>query len=150
MSHFLMFIHMIIGTLFFGSILLSCYLVHQSRHPAISPQHRKRNLTFALFIDGLFALLIITGFITGTLLATMHQLVLTTPWIVTAYGLLSLVACSLYICARIKWANLKRMKANQAAAYHFHKTYLLLNGVTILLLILMIHDAITKSTFLWN
>lgn len=150
MSGFIFFLHMIIGCLIFGSIILSCWLVHYSRSPqsdTVKLKQRIFNLKFALVVDALFALLIITGFITGTLLAAIHHIPLTTPWIITAYGLLTLVSCSLFTCARIKFINLKSIRKNSQAVFRYHKTYLTLNLITVTLLIIMIHDAITKSTF---
>ena len=127
------FIHLIFALSLLGSILYCLILVSSNKFiPAYLPRRDKINRTNKLAIS--FCVL---AALTGTLLVYPKHYTFHTPWIEAAYLLVLALASTL--------SGLLFLTRNQKIRWLWQLTYVIL----ITLLVFVIHDAVTKSTFLF-
>jgi hypothetical protein len=126
MINFIKFIHLIFALSLFGMTLYSFICVS------------KNKIATSSFIYKLILYISLLALLTGTLLVYPKHFTFHTPWIQAAYILVLCYACIVGLCHRYQHSFL--FKYNGVLFF----TYFLL----IVLLVLVIHDAVTKTTFL--
>lgn len=136
------FLHLICGTSFFGIIIAAFYYIARS----IKSEDRaliNYSLKASYFGDGIVLLIVLTQFFTATRLVTAGHFTLTIPWIFIAYhafGTIVLLWISTFL---IKILYLSKTYIPPFALRVFY----FLNVMIILIFIIVIHDAVTQSTW---
>jgi len=135
MTELVKFLHVMLGTTLLGLVIASYFYVTKSSSSKsiLTYQHTIKLTRLADL--GIFLPIILFEFITGTFLIKALDIPITTPWIIVAYTMLS-VATVLVI---INW-RLKTMPIQSKPSYH------IINGLIILVLCLIIHDAVMHNT----
>lgn len=128
------FIHLLAGILLFGGMVASYFYVQQTDD--LSSQHKECVINRAIFIDYfVFLPTIVIQIITGTLLVIYKQFSFSTPWIIAAYTLLSIMLLLVVISAKNKMRN---------------KLFHAVNWIMFVFFVLIIHDAVMKHTLFGN
>jgi hypothetical protein len=139
---FIKFIHLLL-TLGLLSSAIYCLIVIGSRQFAtrVSSRQNLFRLNKIILILGLFAML------TGTLLVIPKHFTFHTPWIQAAYVLLMIFGLGIASLALLKKKRLfqKDRVISRKERLGWQVAYLIL----IIILIGIIHDAVTKTTFLF-
>lgn len=94
----------------------------------------------SLLLDKLAVVAILLLYLSGTLLVHPYGWQYTTPWILAAYGGLTLLSLLWWLQARLKWRTLRGAPFNLSA-------YRWLNGAIAFVLVISIKDAITKQSW---
>lgn len=125
--NFLKFIHVLLILSLLGSAIYCLILVSVKKSDHIT---RLNKIILAL---GFFAAL------TGTLLVIPKHFTFHTPWIEAAYILIGIFCFGILFLAFLKMKGI----------LNHRWLWLLLYGVLVIILIGIIHDAVTKTTFLF-
>jgi hypothetical protein len=139
----LKFIHVLIGVTMFGFIVAYYFYFIFAKD---DPRARKNILRLSLFIDCLIFPFIILLFITGAHLMVNSHLSPAVPWVHMAFMMLGLVMFCWLISVAVKGINYYALRKGQLTFYGkriFHTCHILM----IILIVLIIHDAVSKSTF---
>lgn len=145
---FIRSIHLLFIAILLGLQIASYYYVITSRRSNSLLLHRY-TLNLMLFIDWILLIIIACIYLTcAYLVYHSHTLSYATPWIHTACVSLTIVVLCFFAKMFIQYKNLKTIKNQTAKAQSrynrvMHASYILI----IFLLILTIHDAVTRSTF---
>lgn len=138
----LKFIHVLIGVTMLGFIVAYYFYFTISKN---DNRHRQKILRLSLLMDVVIFPFIILLFITGTHLMLNNHLTPAVPWVHMAFTLLGLVTFCWLIVAVVKIINYFTRRKGQLAFYGnriFHTCHILM----IVLIVLIIHDAVSKST----
>ena len=138
----LKFLHLICGTTLFGVMIASFFYI------ALSIYKNDKALTqYALktsyFGDGIILVMTIIQFITAQHLVVDGHFTLAIPWIFIAYHAFALVVL-LWLCQfLIKFFYLSKSSCSPTIL----KLYYFFNVTIILIFLIIIHDAVTQSTW---
>lgn len=137
--------HLLAGTLLLGSIVIfySLITLQYSRR-----QHQLAALTLSLAnsFDWLILALVLLQFLTGSLLVIEKHYAFSTHWILAAYAVLACTAALWIYIARSRRQLLINLKAAGVASKHPSKLFHAAHWLTIIFLVLIIHDAVVKHT----
>lgn len=145
--HILKLLHVFLGTLFFGCLLFSFVFLWQAIKTR-DHQQLLSSLKFSFFLDGLLLMIVVSQFLTGTLLVPKTVYSFKTPWIDAAYFLLASTAILFILSVLIKIKNYQLIIKQSQFSFRFLKTYIICYFFMILMIIFVIRDAILKSTLL--
>lgn len=138
----LKFIHVLIGVTILG--LFVAYYFYFSLTKYEMPAAR-RMLKLSLITDCFVFIAIMLLFMTGTHLVLANHFSFQTPWIQMAYKILGLLTFCWLIIVAIKALNFfKKDQTIFLGKRVFHTCHVLI----FILFVLIIHDAVTQSTFL--
>lgn len=138
----LKFIHILIGLTMFGFII-ACYfyfLLNKSNFEAT-----QNVLRCSLMIDSVILVFIFILFMTGTKLVLNNHLSFIVPWVHMAYTLLGLVTFCWFVLVVVKIINFLR---KHRQIFYGKRIFHTGNIVIIILMVMIIHDAVTKMTLL--
>jgi len=138
----LKFLHLICGTTFFGIMIAAFFYI------SLSIKKNDRSLiNYALrtsyFGDGIIFFLVVIQFITANKLVYAGHFTLAIPWIFIAYHAFGAVILLWLSILFIKLISLSKIHISPIAL----KIFYLLNIMLILIFIIIIHDAVTQSTW---
>lgn len=142
------FLHVIIGIIVLGLSFGSCFYLTRARISKNRSAYRS-SLKSALVLEQfIFLPLLLITFITGSLLVKVYAFNIYTPWIASAYLLLSLaIFCRLMIFFIL---NQHYSAIEDQKKYRFIKIYYFLQVLFWLLLGLIIVDSITRpNSYVW-
>lgn len=141
------FFHVMLGVALFGVIIsFYFYIINTIRHNrVVSLQY---TIQFSLYADIVLFFIFVTMFITGTLLVNQNHFLFSTPWIRSAYILLGLTLMAWIGSSLIRFINYKAIQANHTITFRYKKLYHGLHWIMVIFIIFIIHDAVTKTTFL--
>jgi hypothetical protein len=134
MTHFFKFIHLL-GAIGVLGLLVSAYYFTCKTVPYA--ELRAQSQLALTRMERLWFLLVLIQLITGSLLVFPTHFNFATPWISAAYALL-------FLCAAIMFWHKRRYRKTPTLSWHTHAAY----GVSLVLLILIAHDAVTKTTWI--
>lgn len=137
----LKFLHLVCGTTFFGITIAAFFYIAKS----INQGDRSLidySLRASYFGDAIILLCIIIQFISAESLVSSGHFTLEVPWIFVAYLAFSLLILLWLINLIIKRFCLSKTVIN------FIKSYYLINIMMILIFVIIIHDAVTQSTWM--
>lgn len=141
MMTFILTVHLLCGTSFFGIVIASFVYITKSirqKDPALLRYAIKTSLIGDCVI---FPVVLIQP-LTATFLVYHHRLPLNTPWIIVAYLAFALVSMLWFLVALIKYVN-----QENNGAFRFKKIFYMLNAVIILFFCAIIHDAVMHQTW---
>lgn len=125
-------LHVMFAVMLLGSVIASFFYVSSTE--GASDDVRLPVLKKSIKIDYfVFLPLILFEMITGTMMVHYRQYLFSTPWIVTAYVVMTGVFFLVLLCAQKKKNN---------------KGFAMINAMMIILLCLVIHDAVMKQTMI--
>lgn len=145
MSAFLMFIHILCGVTFFGIVMASFIYIHHSIREQ-DPVLLSYALKASLMGDCIVFPMILIQLLTGTFLVYHHHLPLNTPWIIVAYLAFATVSVIWFLLVLIKYVNFFQM---HRGPFRFKKPFYYLSAVIVILFCIIVHDAVTQSTWLF-
>ncbi len=141
--HALKAFHVLIGVSLLGLLAAEYfYLLLASRDEKLL----RKTLRFSLAIDAVILLIIIVLFFSGYFLMGHYHFTTHTPWIRAAFILLFLTMLCWLFTVVVKMLNYRNADNQPTFRFHwlFHACYIMM----FILIILIIHDAVMKSTFL--
>lgn len=142
-GEFISFIHILCGVTFLGVLVASFfYIANSIRSKSSALIHYAIRASF--FGDAIIFPMVVAQFVTGTLMVTQHQLSFQTPWIIVAYHFFGLVSICWFLLVLIKYKNIKR---DCDRYFKYQKIFYTLNILVLILFVLIIHDAVTQSTW---
>lgn len=142
----LKFIHLWFVILFLG-LILGSYLQFLLAPSTQNLRHYRYTLILSFCLDTLLALSFVVLFVTGTYLVSTHHFPLSTLWIQAAYGLLGLVVMLYIMNVMMKLNRFLASNKGICVALKQYKLFHLSHVLIIIFGLLIIHDAVTKSTF---
>lgn len=145
MSAFLMFMHIVCGVTFFGIVMASFIYIHHSIRQQ-DPLLLSYALKVSLMGDCLIFPMILIQLLTGTFLVHHHHLPLNTPWIIVAYLAFATVSVIWFLLALIKYVNFSQ---SYTEGFRFKKPFYCLSILIIFLFCIIVHDAVTQTTWLF-
>lgn len=104
-------------------------------------------LRASFYFDVAFCGLILMLFFTGSLLTPLFHYTYQTPWIHAAFQLLTLVFIIDAILLFLNWRSYYRIKSERLIDVPSKIIFHLLSIITIALLLIIIHDAVTKTAY---
>lgn len=140
--HMFKFLHLICGTTFLGLMIASFYYITRS----IKKNDRALiaySLKASYFSDGVIFLIVPIQFLTAAYLVYTKHLTLAIPWILVAYHAFATVVLLWAAIFLIKILSLSKKTISSSALRIFY----LLNSLVILIYVIIIHDAVTHSTW---
>lgn len=137
------FFHLICGTSFFGITIAAFYYIARSIRKG--DQHLiEYSLKASYFGDGIILFITVIQLYTAEKLVSSGHFTLAIPWIFIAYLALSVTILLWLLNLSIKYYYLSK---NVIAPFAL-KSFYLINITMILIFIIIIHDAVTQSTWL--
>jgi uncharacterized membrane protein len=136
------FLHLICGTTFFGIIIVAWFYVARS----IQKSDRALidySLKASYVGDGAIILLILIQLITSAKLVSYGHFTLAVPWIFIAYHAFASIILLWLGILLIKFVYFPKTNISLAALKVFH----LLNVIMVAIFVVIIHDAVTQSTW---
>ena len=146
------FIHMLAGTLFFGAtVAVFIYMIYCKRqNNGLLLLH---TIKISFFGDAFILPMIITQYITGTLMIGFAKLSFHTPWIAVAYVAFSLIVflwmCNLFVKRKL----LHLLSSEKGSILLWQRIYLIISCMMIVLFVMIVHDAVMQKTmfdFFWR
>lgn len=148
-------LHLLGGTLMLGSVAFYCMQVLLKTKPqvlaAATPSTAallRSTLLSSLLFDGIIAMLFPLQFWSGTKLTLIHHYAFSTHWILVAYVALGLCTAIWGALVAIKLRYLRELSKNPSAPFKSRRWFKYGSLVLIVLLIVIIHDAIVKHSFI--
>lgn len=135
------FFHLLFALILLGVSLLAFVSVVRRQSPA----QRLQALSFSLFLDWILWVALAITFVTGTVLVVTRHVGFHTHWIQAAYLFLGLAAGLVAAMHRWKLKTVRALISGGRAKAVFH--LYCLQSVFFLILIFIVHDAVTKTTF---
>lgn len=136
------FFHLICGTSFLGITIASFFYTARSIH-----KNDRALIDYSLrasyFGDGIIFICAVIQFVTANQLVTAGHFTLDVSWIFVAYHAFTILILFWIANFLIKYFYFSRMKIPSVALNSFY----LINLTMILIFILIIHDAVTQSTW---
>lgn len=143
------FLHVLLAGLFSGAQFASyCYTINAIRKN--KEDILRFSLYYSLFVDLILLIFIFLIFITGTLLVKDEHLAFFTPWIQSAYLLLTLTFVSCTIIYWIKTYNYKQLSIDTNYSFKGKFVYHFFNIAIFVFIVFIVHDAVTKQTYLFK
>lgn len=136
------FVHLICGITFFGIMIAAFFYIARS----IKDGDRALidySLKASYFGDGLIFFIVIIQLLTATQLVSNGHFTLAIPWVFIAYHAFGAIILLWLSILLIKILYLSKMDISTVAVNIFY----LLNAIMILIFIIIIHDAVTQSTW---
>lgn len=146
MMSFIQFIHVLFGVSFLG-ILIASFLYITNSIQQKNMVLLQYALRISLFGDRILFFIIILQVFTGTFLVHDHHLSFSTPWIIVAYIIFSLIAVIWFLLLLIK--NMNRSDS-KIFSFRYQTLFYSLNILVIILFFIVIHDAVTQQTWLYR
>lgn len=140
----LKFVHVLIGVTMLGFVVAYYFYFNFNQKDL---RTRRNILRLSFLMDGLILPFILILFMTGAQLMVANHLSPAVPWVHVAFMALGLVTFCWLISVCIKITNyyfLSRGKVEFYGKRIFHTCNILI----IVLMVIIIHDAVTQSTFL--
>ena len=148
MLHTLKFLHLFFGTIFLGGLLFSFGFLTYCIFFKNDAQKLLLTLKFSFMVDIFSVILIINQFITGSLMVRETHYTFETPWIDAAYVFLGLSTILILVSFLIKRKNYNLLKSSILSAFQHKTAYLISNFLIIAIIVLIIRDAVLKTTLL--
>ncbi|MHB1949271.1 MAG: hypothetical protein ACYCQI_14280 [Gammaproteobacteria bacterium] len=136
------FLHLICGTTFFGIMIAAFFYIARSIRKG-DRSLINYSLKASYFGDGIIFFIVLIQFITAIKLVSVGHLTLAIPWIFIAYHAFGTIVLLWLSILLIKLLLLSKTDISPIAL----KVYYLLNVMMILIFIIIIHDAVTQSTW---
>jgi hypothetical protein len=135
--------HLMCGTTFFGIVIAMFFYIARSIH-----QGDRALMTYSLrasyFGDLAIAACIVILLLTATQLVAVAHFTMAVPWIFIAYHAFGTIILLWLACLLIKVFHFSKTTIPPLALKFFY----LINMMIILIFMLIIHDAVTQSTWL--
>lgn len=147
MLHILKFLHVFLGTVFLGGFLFSTAFI---QYFILSKDNQKllSALKFSFMLDLFFAIVIINQFLTGSVMVHLTHYSFRTDWIDAAYLFLGISTLLIVFSFLIKQKNYRLIESNQLSCFKYKKIYTIMSLLIFLMIILIIRDAILKTTLI--
>jgi len=140
------FLHVLLGVSSLGLIAFSYVnLAYHSHRQQV--QLLRHSLNNSLFLDVPLFFILISQFISGYYLVILQQRLFSTPWIKIAFMALAVVFMLWLLLVVVKSIHLNRLKKALTERFYYRWFYHLAYLSIILLMIVIIHDAVMKSTY---
>lgn len=136
------FLHLICGTTFFGIMIAAFFYIARSIRTN-DPLLINYSLSASYFGDGIIFLILIIQLITANHLVAAGHFTLKVPWIFIAYHAFGVIVLLWMGILLTKFLYLSKTDISRIALRVFY----LLNVMLILIFIIIIHDAVTQSTW---
>jgi Predicted integral membrane protein (DUF2269) len=145
---FFRFLHVILAVTFSGVFLANYFYVYQSMREK-NNELLAFTLKRSLFSDCIFSFpAIMVTLITGSYLVFFSSFSLKTPWIISAYVFLALVFVCWLMLFFLKGYNYVKIDLQYRFIFKGKEFFHILNVLSLLLLVIIIHDAVRKMTFI--
>lgn len=141
MAPALVFSHVLCGVLFFGLMHFSFLIIMKSLRQQ-DPVLIAHAIKTSLKLDIVLFPMIVVVIVTGAFMTEVRHISPGTAWITAAYGLFSFVSLSWFMLVLIKLRNV------MSAVFHYKKLFYALNIIVMILFVLIVHDAVTQTTWL--
>src|SRR3990167_787740 len=141
------FIHVLLGVTALGALVVFYfYIISAIRHNEVISL--RQTIQLSLYLDGVLFFIFGVLFFTGTLLVHQNHFSFSTAWIQSAYFLLWLTVLSWVGSSIIRFSNYRCLRSGNDTVFKYKKLFHTLNGLILLFIIMIIHDAVTHRNFL--